>query len=200
MVDLLAVFIVFVFLAAGSVAFLACILVPPGRKYALSTALWFATWGPCCAVLPIMALLGMVADNLVLQETHMHWKNASELFAIVGRAWIIVGGIVTCGLASFAAWLHQALIHRTTFLLFRLYATFVVAGIGAVLSLFSFWFAMNWDRFSRVWWLAAPVVPALIVVFGATAYRHARALRGSAPANFTWITPDEFAGPVQSHD
>jgi hypothetical protein len=45
MFPLLAAMIVFLFLALGSAAFLVCTLIPPIRKYALSTALWFAVWG-----------------------------------------------------------------------------------------------------------------------------------------------------------
>jgi hypothetical protein len=38
----------------------------------------------------------------------------------------------------------------------------------------------------------------LILGFGIAAYKGARGLRGEAPTNFTWITPEEFAGSDRS--
>jgi hypothetical protein len=34
-----------------------------------------------------------------------------------------------------------------------------------------------------------------ITGFGAAAYKNAGGLRGKAPTGFTWISPEEFAGP-----
>jgi hypothetical protein len=198
MILLLAAVIAFFFLALGSVAFLVCALIPPGRKYALSTALWFAAWGACSAILLILAILGLVAGGLVLQKTGMRWEDAPRLLSAVGWTSILGGGILTCAIASVAAWLNQALIHRFTFMLFRLYATFVTAGIGSVFGWLSLWLAMGWSPFPHAVWLAAFMLPILVVVFGAAAYRHAPALRGNAPTGFTWITPEEFAGPLSS--
>jgi len=195
---LFAALIVFFFLVLGGVAFLACILFPPGRKYALSTALWFAVWGPCCVAFLILAILGLVAGGLTLQATHMRWEDVPHLFAVAGWGTTIVAAIVTCFVASAAAWLHQGLIHRFTFMLFRLYATFVAAGIGSVAGLLIILLAMVWVPFVHAEWVAALSIPVLIAIFGAIAYTHARALRGDPPTRFTWITPDEFAGPVTS--
>jgi hypothetical protein len=197
---LLAALIVFFFLVLGSAAFCICILIPSGRKYALSTALWFAAWGPCWVTLLILAILGLVAGGFALQATRMHWGDVPRFFSAMGWGVTIVGVIVTCLIASIAAWLHQALIHRMTFLLFRLYAAFVTAGIGAVIGLLSFWLAMAWSRFSHVWLLAAFIPPGLVVAFGTAAYKHPRALRGVAPTRLTWISPEEFAGEIKSDD
>ncbi len=127
MIFLLAALIVFFFLVLGSAAFSVCILIPPRRKYALSTALWFAVWGPCSALLLLLAILGVVAGGFALQATQMHWEDASRFFSAIGWGASIVGVIVTSLIATVAAWLHQALIHRMTFLLFRLYVSFVAA-------------------------------------------------------------------------
>jgi hypothetical protein len=194
---LLAALIVLFFLVLGSAAFSVCVLIPPGRKYALSTALWFAVWGPCSVLLLFLAILGVVAGGFALQATQMHWEDASKFFSAIGWGASIVGVIVTSLIATVAAWLHQALIHRMTFLLFRLYVTFVVAGIGSVVGLVFFWLAMGSGRFHYTWWLVALIVPIMILAFGSQAYKHARALRGHAPTGLTWITPDEFAGPVE---
>jgi hypothetical protein len=197
MIFLMAALIVFFFLVLGSAAFCVCILIPPGRKYALSTALWFAVWGPCLVLLLFLAILGVVAGGFAFQATQMHWEDASRFISAIGWGATIVGLIVTCLIATAAAWFHQVLIHRSTFLLFRVYATFVSAGIGAVIGLVFFWLAMGSGRFPHTWWLVALIVPVMILAFGAQAYKHARALRGHAPTGLTWITPDEFAGPVE---
>ena len=198
MIELFAVLIVYVFLALGAIAFLACVLIPPCRKYALSTALWFAVWAPCGVLFLALAVLGLVAGGLALQATQMRWEDAPRLFSAMGWGSVIVGGLVTCILASVAGWLHQGLIHRFTFLLFRLYATVVVAGIGCVLGFLVVWLFMEWGPFAYAGWVAACSIPLLTGAFGAAAYKCARALRGGPPASFTWITPDEFAGPVES--
>jgi len=195
MIFLFAAFIVFFFLTLGSTAFVACILIRPWRKYALSTALWFAAWGPCCVVLLILIVFGIVAGSVAFRATQMRWEDAPRVFSTLGWSAIIVGGILTCVIASVAAWLHQWLIHRFTFVLFRPYATFVSAGIGSVFGWLSIWLAMVWSPFPHALWLAGFMLPILMIVFGAAAYLHARALRGNAPTGFTWISPEEFAGP-----
>jgi hypothetical protein len=196
MIMLLAAFVVFFFLVLGSIVFLGCVVVPSGRRYALSVALWFAVWGPCCALFLILAILGLIAGGFALRATRMHWEDVSRFFSAMGWGSIIVGGIITCAVASVAAWLHQALIHRFTFLLFRLYATFVVAGIGSVFGCLIVLLAMVYSPFVHASWLAMLSIPVLIAAFGAISYRHARALRGTAPTRFTWISQDEFAGPA----
>lgn len=198
MIVLLAAMIVFLFLALGSFAFLACILIPPGRKYALSTALWFAAWGPCCVSLLVLAMLGLVAGGIAVQTTKIHWEDAPRLFSAVGWGSAVVAGIVTCFVASAAAWLHQAIIHRFTFMLFRLYATFVVAGIGSVFGILIVLLVMVWQPSPQAEWVAVFSIPILMTVFGAIAYKRARGLRGNAPTRFTWITPEEFRGPEKS--
>jgi hypothetical protein len=198
MIVLFAAMIVFLFLALGSIAFLACILVPLGRKYALSTALWFAIWGPCCVLFPILALLGTIAGGFGLRATQMRWGDAPRLLSAIGWGSILFGGIITFVVASVAAWFHQALIHRFTFILFRLYATIVIAGIGSVFGWLVVLSTMIYRPFAHALWLTMPLIPTLIDAFGAISYRHAHALRGRAPTRFTWITPDEFAGPVES--
>lgn len=195
MIFLLAAIILFFFLALGTIVFLICVLVPPSRKYALSTALWFAIWGPCVAAFLFLAVFGLIAGGIALQATHMKWEDTPRLISAMGTGSLIVGAIAICLIASIAAWLHQAAIHRITFALFRIYATFVVAGIGSVLGLLAVLLAIGWLLPAYADWAAALSVPVLMALFGFVAYKSARALRGSAPTHFTWITADEFAGP-----
>jgi hypothetical protein len=194
MIFLLAAFIGFFFLVVGSITFLVCISIPPLRKYALSSALWFAVSGLCSVMLLFFAVFGLIAGGLVMQKTGIAWQDAPRLFTALGKSFFIVSGVATCAVSTIVAWFHQALIHRFTFVLFRLYAMFVSAGIGSILGALFIWIAMGWDLFPHAVWAAAGMLPVFSFACGALAYRHFRALRGDAPTRFTWITPDEFAG------
>ncbi len=189
--------LVFLFLVLGAVAFVVCVAVPLLRKRALSVALWFAVWGPCCVALMVLALMGVAAGNFAQHAGHMNEASIARPGATV-LEWVafIVGIIATCAIATGSAWLHQALIHRLTFALFRLYATAVCAGIGGVFGLCLCWWLLAMPSAPYGWWLCPFVILLPIALFGAEAYKHARALRGTAPTQFTWITPEEFAGPV----
>jgi hypothetical protein len=200
MIVLLAAFIVFFCLALGSIAFLACVLIPPTRKYALSTALWFAVWGPCCVLFLILAIVGLVAGGIALRATQMHWEDAPKLISAIGWGSVVVFVIVTCIIASVAGWLHQALIHRFTFMLFRLYAALVTAGIGCVIGMLLVILSMVWGTFPLIVWVTGLSVPILMGALSTTAYKHSSALRGNAPTRFTWISSEEFAGTADSQD
>jgi hypothetical protein len=189
--------IVFFFLVLGAIAFLVCILIPPGRKYALSTALWFATWGLGCTAFLILAVLGLAAGGFAFRAAQMHWDDAPKLFSAIGWGFVISAGVVICAIAGGTAWLHQVLIHRSTFMLFRLYATFVTAGIGSVIGFAFLLLSLASAPEPNIKFAAAFSIPILTAAFGTVAYKHAHALRGNAPTRLTWITPDEFAGPVE---
>jgi hypothetical protein len=195
MIVLFAAMIVFFFLELGALAFLVCILIPPGRKRALSIALWFAALGACLVSFLVLAMLGVVTVSLALQATNMKWQDAPRLISAAGWGAIIVALVVTCFVASAAAWLHQAIIHRFTFALFRLYAMFVAAGIGSVIGLLIVVVAIISKPFPEAEWVAAFSIPVLMILFGTIAYWHAHALRGKPPSQFIWITSEEFRGP-----
>ena len=57
--------IVFIFLLLGSIVFLACVLIPPTRQYALSAALWCAMWGPCSVALMVVAGVGLITTAFI---------------------------------------------------------------------------------------------------------------------------------------
>ncbi len=106
---------------------------------------------------------------------------------------MILGTIGTVSIATSAAWLHQALVRRLTFALFRLYATVVSAGIGSVFGwCFSWWMLASQIRYG--WALALCGMLLVVIGFAMTAYEHSRALRGNAPTKFAWVSPEEFDG------
>jgi hypothetical protein len=194
MLPLLFPIVIFVFLILGSLVFVVCALIRPTRRYALSAALWCATWGPCSVGWMLLAGLGLIAEAFIGKDGDSQWLHTPRLIAAFGWSYLSFGIAVTAVIATSAAWLHQVLARRMTFALFRLYATAVSAGVGSV---------FGW---SLGWWMMAKGVPryglplwglgmtSLILAFGIGAYRGARALRGEPPSSFTWITPEEFIG------
>lgn len=184
---------VFLFLLVGAVVFLVCVLIPRLRRYALSAALWCAVWGPATLGFLLLAATGFIADTVVTQNAGAHPLQTPKLLAAVGWSYLSASVLITALFASLVAWLHQVLMHRLTFALFRLYTTAVCAGIGSVFG----WLLgglLLWHefRFGRALWISAMLV--LIVGFGTAAYKGARSLRGEPPAAFTWISAEEFNG------
>ena len=196
MIAVVALALIFACLVLGSVAFIVCLAVPAGRKYALSTAFWFALWGPCLATVMVCALLGMAAGSYAARSEGVQAADPARLLHWIGTGTLIVGGIATLAVSTGTAWLHQALIHRFTFALFRLYATAVCAGIGSVFG-WSIVLCMEaiWPS-SPTTWLAFPAIPLCAAVGGYLAFHNPRGLRGQPPKSLTWITTEEFHGTV----
>lgn len=194
MIFILFAGIIFAFLLLGAIVFLACILLPPTRRYALSVAFWVALWGPCSVLLIVLAGVGLLSGSVLMNAGNLQWPNAPKLLAAVGWSYLIVGATITIVVATCAAWLHQFLIHRFTFALFRIYVTAISAGIGSVFGwALGWWIAAKEHTYLGLWWW--PLVTLVLTAgFGTAAYKAARALRGKAPTRFTWITPEEFEG------
>jgi hypothetical protein len=194
MIFALFALIVLAFLVIGSIAFAACVLLAPTRRYALSTALWFAVWGPFSVAWMTVAGLGLVAGGLAMGNGDLQWADAPKVVAALGWGYVVVGALLSALVATCAAWLHQVLIHRLTLALFRLYAAAVAGGIGCVLggSLGLWSSAIGIIHLNWWWWILETLI--LTAGFGTVAYKNARQLRGEAPARFTWISPEEFSG------
>jgi hypothetical protein len=186
--------IIFVFLLLGSIVFLACLLIPRTRQYALSVALWCAMCGPCSVALMVIAGVGLITTAFVTKVGGVQSLHAPRLISSFGWAYLIIGVLMTTIAATGAAWVHQAAVKRLTFALFRLYAAAVSAGIGSVFGWCLGWWVMvkGWGIYGWLSW----GVGMLVLARAATFHRHkgARGLRGSAPKNFTWISVEEFAG------
>ena len=194
MLPLLLSIVAFMFLFVGAVAFLVCVLLPPARRYALSTALWFAMWGPCTVTLLLIVGLGLVAGGLLMNAGENPFMNAPKLVAAIGWSYLSAGVIITSIVATVTAWVHQFVIHRLTLFLFRLYSTAVVAGIGSLFGWSLGWWiiAHSEIHYGAAWWVLGMMV--LIAGFGRLSYRGARSLRGKPPTAWTWISAEEFRG------
>ncbi len=194
MLPLLFAIIVFAFLLLGSLAFLVSVLVPQTRQFALSAALWCALWGPCSVALMVLAGLGLVTAAFIGRVGDVQSFHAPRLVAAFGWGYLIFGVLITIAVATGGAWLHQVLVRRFTFAIFRLYVTVVSAGIGSVFGWCLGWWLLSKEVTRHVfpWWTSGMLI--LIVGFGTAAYKGARGLRGEAPTSFTWISREEFGG------
>jgi hypothetical protein len=177
--------------ACGSSGFPDLLCYRTCASICISTALWWAVWGPCCVALLTVAGIALITDAFISKGNDPHLLHYPRLASTFGWVYLITGVFVTAAIATVVSWFHQFLMHRVTFALFRLYATAVVAGIGSV---------FGW---CVCWWMLARSVPCigissifsmllLVIVFGVAAYKGARSLRGQAPKNLTWITRDEY--------
>jgi hypothetical protein len=185
--------IVFFCLLVGAVAFLVCVLLPPFRRYALSVALWFASWGPCAISLMLLAGLALVAEASTIKSEGLQLAHIQKLLSTFGWGYLIVGVVCTACVATVAAWVHQFVVRRFTFALFRLYATLVVAGIGSVFGWSLSWWMLTMDV-PRTWVWSLLGMVLLVIAFGAAAWKGARGLRGDAPTKLSWISKEEFSG------
>jgi hypothetical protein len=174
--------VIFLFMFVGAVAFLFCIALRPTRRFALSTALWWAAWGPCSVALITVAGLTLVADTFISKNGQAHLLRDPHLFSTIGWAYLGGAALLNTLVASIAAWIHQFLIRRFPFPLFRLYAVAVVSGIGSVFGWSFSWWMLDRDvPHTWVWSLLSMLL--LVTSFGAAAYRGAQTLRGGAAAN-----------------
>jgi hypothetical protein len=193
MLPLLFAMIVFLFLLVGAVAFLICVLVPPLRRYALSVALWCAVWGPAAVALMTLAGLALVADAFITRNGDLQSFHSPRLLSVFGWGYLVAGALAAATAATAVAWVHQFVVRRFTFALFRLYATAVVAGIGSVLGWSLSWWLLSRDV-AYTWAWSLFTMPVLVGCFGLAAYKGARGLRGEAASSFSWVTPEEFIG------
>ena len=103
-------------------------------------------------------------------------------------------------MATMIAVVHQFVIQRVTFALFRLYAGFVTGGVAVLWGSLAGAIVASW--LDAPWEIAFVVVFSLVVALGCggavLGCRIARRLRGRAPLRFTWITEDEFYGTQET--
>lgn len=190
MLVLFAAMVIYAFLLLGAMVFVASIAIPTCRMYSLSTALWFAACGPFLTGVAILAGLAIVANSAVMNGDHFS-VAVSGLQKILWRGSAVAGLIGVAIAATAIAWVHQFVIHRMTFALFRVYVTAVCTGIGSVLGLFLF---LLLNYFHNVYAFLSVLIGSLslCIVFGNAGYRYASALRGDYPEKYAWITEDEF--------
>jgi hypothetical protein len=185
MLPLLFAGIVFLFLLIGSVVFLVCLALPPFRRYALSAALWCALWGPCSVLWMCIAGVGLIATAFITKTGNVQTFHAPRLLSAFGWTYFTVGLLVTIVVTTVSAWIHQAVVKRLPYLLFRPYAATVSAGIGSVFGWCFGWWLMAKSatgHASLVLWGTGMLV--LIAGFGVGAYRGARELRGENAGGF----------------
>jgi hypothetical protein len=179
------------FLLVGAVVFLIFLAFPFARRFALSAALWCAAWGPCLIAFQMLAGLSIAADALAKR-----WTNTAVTLPPLPawRIYALLALLGTAMTATVASWLHQMLIGRITFALFRLYATVVIAGIGGVFGMTLAIWLVTLDGVPYRWPASLAAMVVLPLCFGFAGFRWARFLRGKRPKKMQWVTQEEFEG------
>ena len=151
-------------------------------------------WGPCSVALMVVAGVGLITTAFITKVGGVQSLHAPRLISSFGWAYLIIGVMMTAIAATGAAWLHQVLMKRLTFALFRLYTAAVSGGIGSVFGWCLGWWILVKGLGVYGWLLWGVGMLVLVSGFAVVAYKGARGLRGTAPKNFTWISEEEFAG------
>jgi len=201
----MAIFLLLPFLAGGLAIFVVCLSIPWLQRFALSAALWFLALLPgllLWLLIEVGAAFGQEALGRQLSYPRWErwvWHAFSSSAAQITL--IAVGMAGTIVLATLIAVVHQFVIQRVTFALFRLYAGFVTGGVAVLWG--SLAGAVVASSLDAPWEIAFVVVGGLVTALGwggaVLGYRIARRLRGRAPLRFTWITEDEFYGKLESN-
>ena len=187
-------FVVFPFLAIGCASFLFCAAIPPLRRYALSSSLWWVACVPCLLAILAAIILwsaGLYALRQFFKPSFgtsisMHQTSLTGWFLSIATILIVIAGATTITL------IHGIVIRRLTLALFRLYVAAVSFGVGIlactfVLLLFA----------EHLLSLTAGLPAALGSLFAAvalayTCFRNASGFRGSYPQRLPIVTPEEF--------
>jgi len=195
MLVLLCVGIVFFFLVIGAAVFVLCSLARPLRRYALSSALWCAVWGPCTVAWLMLGGLVLVANRLAMaaaETRRFHLPSLPPKGSWI--AYLAAYVICTALTATIVASAHQFIVHRMTLPLFRIYASLVSAGVGSVWGWCLWLWIMNNTDLPYRFLLCSLAMLALCSGFGYAGFRGAKQLRGEAPETFALVSREEFQG------
>jgi hypothetical protein len=194
MLPILCAMIVFLFLMLGATVFVFCSMVPRLRKFALSAALWCAVWGPCTVAWMLVGGVALFADGLAMsaaESRHVHLPSQPNAIPV---SYLVLGILGTLIVATLSARLHQMIIHRMTFALFRIYTGLVSASIGSVWGWCLGLILVNDPDIPirlPVWGLG---MMTLCTLFGYAGFRWAKLLRGDAPTLWALVSREEFDG------
>jgi hypothetical protein len=190
----LCVAIVLFFLALGAIVFVVCGLIPPLRRFSLSAALWCAVWGPCSIAWLMLTGLILVANGFAMSTAQSRHLPLPEVPRQLWTGYGIAGLLGVALVATVISLVHQWLMHRMTFSLFRLYAGLVSAGVGSVWG-WGLWIWLVLDLRARYGIaLAGLGMVFLSATFGYAGWHRASNLRGNSPTRFPLVTPEEFEG------
>ena len=196
----MAIFLLLPFLVGGLVVFLVCLAIPWLQRYAMSVALWFLALLPgllLWLLIEVGAAFGQ--DSLIRHLSYPRWEMSlwHAFSSSAAQTTLIVLGMAgTLVLATIIAVVHQFVIQRLTFALFRLYAGCVTGGVAVLWG--SLVGAVVASYLDAPWEVAFVVVTTLVMALGwggaRLGSRIARRLRGRAPMRFTWISEEEYYG------
>ncbi len=196
----MVIFLLLPFVVGGLLVFLVCLTIPWLQQFALSAAVWFLALLPGLLIWLLIGLGAALGEDTLRQHlSYPNWEMSlwhafgSPAARITLTAIGLAGTIL---LATVVAAVHQFVIHRITFALFRLYAGFITA--TAAVAWGSLAGAVIATYLEAPWEVAFVVVTTMVAALGwggaKLGSRMARRLRGPAPSRLTWILEEEFYG------
>src|SRR5580658_2660415 len=132
----MAIFLLLPFLVGGLAVFLVCLAIPWLQRFALSAAMWFLALLPgllLWLLIEVGAAFGQEA--VVRQLSNPRWEMSlwhAFSSSAAQTTLVAVGMAGTVVMATGIAVVHQFVIQRLTFALFRLYAGFVTGGVAVL--------------------------------------------------------------------
>ena len=195
------VFLIVPFLLTGSIAYLLCAAVPRLRRFAMPSSLWLLS---LCIGLYIWVsiILGLAIGrdlwNAHVPQLHLWLFKDFTLPQTKGFTIACITALIaTCfTLASIVTVIHQAIVHRVTLALFRLYVAAISLGVGITFFLPVF-LGMAANVPNAALQTAAIITAAIAALASATAvaffcFHRSSQFRGSYPDNFPIATREEF--------
>lgn len=195
------VFLILPFLFIGSVAYLLCVAIPGLRRFAMPSSLWLLSL--CIGVLFWVSIILGLAIGRELWNAHapqLHLRSLKEFALPQTKAFTaayIVVLLATClTLASIITVMHQAIIHRLTLALFRLYVAGISLGVGIVFFAPLFLLAAS-EAPSPAFQTAAFIVAAIAALASSISlaffsFSRSSQFRGHYPRNFAFVSREEF--------
>jgi hypothetical protein len=194
---MLSLFLILPFFFAGVIAFLICATLRPLRRFAFSSALWFVALLPAVFGSLLLLGLGKAATEQMVSSRSLFIQPLLKLVQsrVVGNIATVVTVLLVIAFASIVAILHQTLIHRITFALFRIYVAGVGFGIGLLI-----WLLILVGIGSAGIEISHTATAFLLLMLTLAAgtsflcYRYAQSFRGTYQRNLPVVSPEEF-GP-----
>jgi hypothetical protein len=177
----------------GCAAFLICALLPPLRRFALGTSLWFVACFPCLltVVASVVAIsLGITGLKTLFHRSQIVGMNP-DIPPWAGLLIAVITATITFGGATVITLLHGVLIRRFTLALFRLYLAGVSFCVGVLTVFFislAFGLGNKLSLFVGTNFLG--IIPAAFLAHAC--YQRARQFRGDYPQQFPVISREEF--------
>jgi hypothetical protein len=195
------VFLIIPFLFVGAIAYLICAAIPMLRRFAMPYSLWILSLSIGVYLWEaIILVLAIGHDQWNVHANQLHLSQFKDFTLPQSKA-ISIASITaltaTClGIASAVTLVHQAIIHRVTLALFRLYVAGVSFGVGTTFFLPAFLLlaARSSPPSLQTAAMFAALVPGLAAALALAffCFHRSSQFRGAYPQDFSLVSQEEF--------